>query len=276
MSLNQLHRKNITSLYCMVFYALMLFKWWNGLFLYQLKPIIFDTRFDMVTWALMETGLHQFIIQHPFSWYLMDILFYCMPVVYWLVYLKNKRLAPIAAVVMLVTNWVYIQVYTLYPASSIESFMAWLLFPIAFIPSRLRTFYYIIQCLRYFFLYLLISAGLWKIVQAGIFNPDQMSGVLLYQHKEFLASSPGYWLSRFFYWLINHSRVSYLLYLAGTLLELCFIAGFFTKKFDRWLIYAFVTFLLFDLFIMRIYYWELIPFVIVLLYSRYKRPSALR
>ena len=109
----------------------------------------------------------------------------------------------------------------------------------------------------------------------GAFNAVQMSGVLLYQHKEFLTSSPDHWLSHFFYWIINHPLVGYLIYLLGTLLELLFLSGFFTRKFDRILLYAFILFLLLDLFLMRIYYWELSPFMITLLYSRYRRPTSL-
>ncbi len=274
MSLNQQHRKNIVAFYCLLFYALMLFKWWSGLFLYQFRPEIFNTRFDLVSWFLMNTGLHQWLINQSLRWVLFDVAFYILPLFYWLAFLKNSKLARAVALVMLIVNWIYIQCYTLFPTNSIESYTCWLLFPILFLTSRLRSFFFVLQGLRYYFLFIFASAGTWKIIQLGIFNADQMSGVLLYQHKEFLTSSPGYWLTNFFYWLINHPFWGYLLYLAGTLTELFFIAGFFTKKPDRWLISAFIVFVVLDLFIMRIYYWELAPFLITLYYSRYRRPSA--
>ena len=276
MSINQQHRKNIIALYCIIFYALMIFKWWGGLFLYQLSPIIYQTRFDFFTWQLMQTGLHTWLMHHEGGRYLMDGLFYSMPFLYWLTHRTNQARATVVAIIMLVVNWVYIQCYTLYPTSSIESFIGWLLFPLLFITISLRSFYFMLQGLRYFFLFLFASAGLWKLVQQGAFNVQQMSGVLLYQHKEFLTSSPNYWLTHFFYWIINHPMVGYIMYLLGTLLELMFITGFFTRKFDRILLYAFILFLILDFFLMRIYYWELSPFIITLLYSRYKRPTVLR
>ena len=275
MSINQQHRKNIIALYCIIFYALMIFKWWSGLFLYQLNPIIYQTRFDFFTWQFMQTGLHTWLIQHKGGLYLMDALFYSMPLLYWFIFSKNQVWATVIAIIMLVVNWVYIQCYTLFPTSSIESFIGWLLFPVLFIPTSLRSFYFLLNGLRYFFLFLFASAGLWKLVQQGAFNAVQMSGVLLYQHKEFLTSSPDHWLSHFFYWIINHPLVGYLIYLLGTLLELLFITGFFTRRLDRILLYAFILFLLLDLFLMRIYYWELSPFMITLLYSRYRRPTSL-
>ncbi len=276
MSINQLHRRNIIAWYCIIFYALMLFKWWSGLLLYQIQPALFNTRFDVFTWGFMQTGIHQRLMMHKAGWYILDGLFYSLPAFYWVADKKLKRLTVMVAVLMLLVNWLYIQCYTLYPSSSIESFMAWLLFPVLFITTRLRSFFYVLHCLRFFFLFLLTSAGLWKVVQMGVFNREQMSGVLLYQHKEFLTSSPGYWLSTKFYYLVNHPRVSFLLYLVATLVELSFFIGFFTKKYDRFLLAFFILFLLSDLFLMRIYYWELIPFVLTLLYSKFKRPSALR
>ena len=276
MSINELHRKNIVALYCIIFYALLLFKWWGGLFLYQLEPVIYQTRFDFFTWQFMQTGLHTWLLNHRGGLYLLDALFYSMPLMYWLLYRKSPLWSTVIAIIMLVINWVYIQCYTLYPTSSIESFIGWLLFPVLFITTSLRSFYFVLHALRYFFLFLFASAGLWKLVQQGIFNVDQMSGVLLYQHKEFLTSAPDYWLTHFFYWMINHPLVGYLIYVLGTLLELSFLTGFFTRKFDRILLYAFILFLLLDLFLMRIYYWELSPFMITLIYSRYRRHSALK
>ena len=254
----------------------MIFKWWGGLFLYQLEPIFYQTRFDFFTWQFMQTGLHTWLLHHRGELYLLDALFFTMPLLYWLLYRRSQLWGTVIAIIMLVVNWVYIQCYTLYPTNSIESFIGWLLFPVLFITTSLRSFYFLLNGLRYFFLFLFASAGLWKLVQQGVFNVDQMSGVLLYQHKEFLTSAPDHWLSHFFYWIINHPIVGYVIYLSGTLLELLFLTGFFTRRFDRILLYAFVLFLLLDLFLMRIYYWELCPFMITLLYSRYRRPSALR
>jgi hypothetical protein len=130
--------------------------------------------------------------------------------------------------------------------------------------------------LRYFFLFFFASAGIWKLVQHGAFNSEQMSGILLYQHKEFLTSSPEKWYSYFIYWLINNQGTSYFLYLAGTVIELLFIFGFFTKKFDKWLIGGFLLFLCFNAVIMRIHYWEMTPFLLTLLFSRFSLPDERR
>ncbi|HEX8462232.1 MAG TPA: hypothetical protein VF623_12415, partial [Segetibacter sp.] len=187
-------------------------------------------------------------------------------------YFINMNLARITALTMLIINFTYIQCYTLYPTNSIEGYIAWLLFPVLFIVIRLSDFYYILHALRYFFLFFFASAGIWKFVQGGIFNVDQMSGILLYQHKEYLISSPDNWYSSFIYWLVKHSTISFLLYAGATVLELSFFIGFFTIKKDHLLAAAFILFLMLDVLFMRISYFEITPFLLTLLYSKYTPP----
>jgi hypothetical protein len=241
-----------------------------GKMLERLAPV----PIELVTWLLMKTGLHQWLLKNPAGWIAFDIAFYSMPFLYLLACKKSTRLASKVAVIMLLVNWTYIQCYTLYPTSSIDGFIAWLLFPCLLMAVNLKTFYFILHALRFFFLFFFVSAAMWKFVQGGIFNTEQMSGVLLYQHKEYLVSSPGFWYTSFIYWLVNHRHTSYLLYAGATVLELFFAAGFFTKKLDRFLVCACILFLVTDLLLMRIPYWEITPFLITLVFSKYTLPSS--
>lgn len=273
MQLTQKHRDSFVIWFCILFYLLMIYKWVNGLFLYQLEPHIFNTRFDFTTWLLMNTGIHKWLINNPAGCLTMDITFYISPLLYLILYKKNQKSSLIFAGVMLVINFTYLQCYTLFPANSIESFTAWLLFPLLLIMPTISSFYFVLNGLRYFFLFVLSSAAIWKFVQMGIFNPQEMSGVLLYQHKEFLVSSPNTFYTTFIYWLVNHPTISFGLYAIATGLELIFLVGFINKKTDNYLILLFLIFLVMDLIIMRIPYWELSPFVLTLIFGRFNRPT---
>ncbi len=221
----------------------------------------------------MQSGLHIWLLDNPVGWLLFDGIFYLLPLVYLAAFLSYKKWAPGVALLMLVCNWIYVQAYTLYPANSIESFTAWLLFPLLFLPVNLRSFYFVLHALRYYFLFFFASAAAWKFVQGGIFHFDQMSGVLLFQHKDYLATSPGDWYSACIYWFINHPAISYLLYAVATVCELFFAVGFFTRKLDRWLAFIFLLFLLSDSLIMRIPYWEITPFALTFFFSRHTIPG---
>lgn len=273
MPLTELQRRRVIQAFCLVFYLLMLLKLYNGLFLFQLKPFLFNNRFDLAAWLLMKTGMHKWLLNNWFGWIMFDAAFYALPVLYLFAYKKSMRLASAVAIAMLPVNWFYIQCYTLYPSVSIEGSIAWLLFPFLFIAADLKTFYFILQGLRFFFLYFFTSAVVWKLVQGGFFNMSQMSGILLFQHKEYLTSSPMTWYSIFIYWLIKHPFTSYCLYFIATVLEAVFVIGFFTRKYDSWLIAATVLFLFADYFFMRIPYWEVAPFIITLLFSKYSLPE---
>ena len=244
---------------------LMLYKWLNGLFLYQLQPSFFYTRQDLVTWLFMQTGLHQWLLNNKPGWILFDALFYSMPLLYFLSFKYFKKASAAIAVCMLIVNWCYVQCYTLYPSNSIEGHIAWLLFPVILVAANPKTFSLLFQGLRYFFIFFVASAGVWKLAQGGLFSPSQMSGVLLFQHNQLLTGSPAYWQSLLILYFIQNPHLSYLLYLSATLLELFFFTGFFTKKYDRLLVLLFLLFLIMNFLIMRMPYFEIAPLLLTLL-----------
>jgi hypothetical protein len=211
----------------------------------------------------MRTGIHQWLLNNNTGCVLFDGLFYSAPLLL-LATLHSRKINIPVVIYMLTVNWVYVQCYTLYPTNSIEGHVAWLLFPMIFFFTNEKTFLLLFHGLRYFFLFIMVSAGLWKFVQGGIFHIDQMSGVLLYQHQELLTNSPGFWQTNLIWYLVQHREISYLLYAAACLVEISFIIGFFTKKYDRYLAIAFFIFLLMDYIVMRIAYFEWLPFIITL------------
>lgn len=272
MQIKDTYRSKIIAWYCIIFYLLMIYKWANGMFLYQLQPYFFYIRPDLITWLFMQTGLHKWLLNNYYGCVLFDVAFYVTPLLFFCVYRNMKKFTSVAAIFMLCINWIYVQCYTLYPSNSIEGHVAWLLFPIIFIPKKEETFLLLFEGLRYFFLFLFGSAGIWKIAQYGLFHTDEMSGVLLYQHKELLTNSADYWYSNVIMYLINHPLLSYLLYLSSALLEFFFIVGFFTKRYDKYLLAAFVMFLLMNHLIMRIPYYEVAPFILTLLFKQATKP----
>jgi len=264
MQLKANRRYAIIVLYCMLFYALLLYKIYNGMLLYQMQPAFFYTRPDVFTWLFMQTGLHQWLLNNAGGCLLFDVLFYTAPAIYFLHYRNSRPTAYVSGIYMLLVNWLYVQCYTLYATNSIEGHLAWLLFPVVFLPKKEEGFALLLDGLRYFFLFFFASAGLWKLRQGGVFNTSEMAGILLNQHKELLTNSPLYWQSRFIVWLVQHQLVSYMLYVSATVMELLFIVGFFTKKFDKALLVLFLVFLVMDYLVMRIPYFEVAPLLLTL------------
>lgn len=238
--------------------------------MYQVQPLFFYTREDLFTWVFMQTGLHQWLLSNDAGWYFFDLIFYTAPLQLLIATYRWQKTIPAFAFYMLIVNWIYIQCYTLYPTTSIEGYTPWLLFPVAFMFCNEKTFSLLIDALRYFFLFFMFSAGSWKFIQGGILNIQEMSGVLLYQHSHQLTNSPSYWQTDFYYWLIQHETISWLLYAGANVIELIFIVGFFTKKYDRMLAALFIIFLIADYFIMRIPYFEMLPFLLTMQLNKFE------
>lgn len=96
------------------------------------------------------------------------------------------------------------------------------------------------------------------------------------QHKEFLVTSAGSLHADLLYGLINHPSISFAIYWMGILVESVFVIGFFTRRFDRWLAGLFLLFLLFDYLVMRIPYFEVMPFLLTLLFAEHKNTRPLQ
>ena len=254
-----------------LFYCLSVYKLLTGMWLFQLQPFEFMAKKDVTGWWFMQTGLHQWLLNNRAGTILMDTLFYSFPFVYWLFYRWKRACVALVAVGWLVVNWLYIQAYVLFPTNSIEGHIAWLFLPVLFaFGNHLERFYYVMHAIRYYFLFFFATAAIWKIRQGGLFNVEQMSAILLSQHKVFLVGWPEHWFTGLVYYLVEHKWLSFSLYLSATLLELTFITGFFYKKYDRILFGLFVLFLLFDFIVMRIPYFEVLPIATILLVSGYK------
>ncbi len=273
MQFNQHHRNAISQWYVILLTALFIGMWWNGMLLSQIQPAFFTNKLDVSTWLLMRTGLHQATLSNKPLCIIFDAVLLMLPIIYLAFYKLQSRWQYAFAWCLLIFTFVYYQCYTLYPTTSIEGYIGYFLMPLLFTCMSLKRFYFTLHFLRYVFLFFFLSAGLWKLRSGGFFNMEQMSGVLLMQHKEYLVSSPDALLSHLYSWLIDHKLISWCLYAASTFFELSFAIGFFTKKFDRWLIWLFVIFLLMDMLVMRIYYFDMAVMLLTLVYSKWGEPN---
>jgi hypothetical protein len=154
-----------------------------------------------------------------------------------------------------------------------QGFMSWILIPFILSATSSRSFYYNLHMVRILFITMFVAAAVEKIASGAVFNVEQMSGILLKQHGVYLISSNGDRFTQFVYYLVNHTTTAFVFYITGTLAELLFVVGLFTRKFDRLLIIVFCTFLLADYFVMQIYYFIWLVFTGCFYFSAFTRPG---
>jgi hypothetical protein len=92
------------------------------------------------------------------------------------------------------------------------------------------------QALRYYTLFIFVSAFLWKLCRLTFLNKDH--GLLIMKNNltSYIYYHPDSFFSDMYHWLFQYPGITNALYISGVILEGVFIIGFFTKKYDFWLL----------------------------------------
>ncbi len=117
--------------------------------------------------------------------------------------------------------------------------------------------------LRYYVLFAMSSAGIWKLSRGGAFVSGQMSEILKRQHIDYLISYPDNTYTHFIQFLINNIQIADIIWWTALSIELFFLIGFLTKRLDGLLGYLFLLFFVGDYLIMDINFIEFCIFAIV-------------
>jgi hypothetical protein len=179
------------------------------------------------------------VVHHSFLRILFDTLYFLLPTLLVLAILANSKFQYFIAVLNSIFNFIYALLLSLLSFYSIEGFVGWILLPLIFAFKNEMGFYYALNSVRYIFLLIFFSAGVWKIRAGGIFNLEQMSGILAMQHVTYIAGNTEDWFTKTIKYLIVHNKLSYILYLSAAMAAVSFFIDFCAKKFDKLLIIIF-------------------------------------
>ncbi len=218
----------------------------------------------------MLSNLQHALINHKWIRVLFDVVYITLPILLTYSFVKDKTIHKPIAIATAFFSFLYCLMFSTLSVVSIEVYVAWMLVPLLFYTTTTKGFYFLMHSLRIVFIIIFFSASLWKLFTAAVFNETQMSAVLLVQHTNYLASANNDFFGNIILYLIKHTGFAYTLYLGAFCIEFIFAIGFFTKKFDRYLILLFCLFLTFDYLIMGINYFLWLPFVGCLYFSTYE------
>jgi len=251
-------RNLLLGFYFLFYYAVLLGLFLDDRLLVQYRPIFFNYNRDLTELFLIATGLPRWMIVHPASFAIADVAAFLLPLPL-LVYVGRKgRFSAIAGVVFLLTVVLYLLLADIFWQVHYEPFVLFLLLPLAWTTNRPARFYALLTACRYYVLYIFVSAAVWKLARGAVFNSQEMSRILLLHHTDLLTGPCTSLTCRTYGWLIGHPAMSQALYIGSALLEGSFLTGFFTRRWDRWLIALAVVFVIADLFLMRIPYWTIL------------------
>jgi hypothetical protein len=134
----------------------------------------------------------------------------------------------------------------------------------AFLFSNRERFGYALLFCRFLFCFMMLSAGLWKVVRGGLWYPDQIHALLISHNLYSLTETVNSWRMNLIHFLIQHKLVAHLLWVAMIAMELVFLFGFITFKRDKWLFLAFALFVAGGWFFFHIFNFENLAFFLTL------------
>jgi len=261
----RLQKKVITAYFAFFYYTIFAFFFMDHALLSQVNPILFHYNRDLSELALIAAGVPQYMVRHPGSFRVADILLYALPLFQLFYYFRKGKFSRVLGILFSLFLALYLLLLNIFVQVHMEPYTIYLLLSLAFLTSSEEGLQGVLAFCRYYFLYIFFSAAVWKLARGALFNMEEMSNILLLQHHDLLSQDCSSLNCNTYRTLIAHPALSYTLYLAGWLLEAFFAVGFFTRKFDRWLIFFAFLFFVADELVMRIAYWPILVGVIPLL-----------
>jgi hypothetical protein len=241
-----------------LFFAAWLLAWLYRLqshvLLHQMEaPVWFNAHVDVVYWLVHLLQLPQLVTTNYFLAAILDALLLIIPIL-GLIRPQNRLYAILFAVFFLP----YYFAFNTFGLKHTHCLTGFLLVPIAFWPQNGRGRQLVWEGLRYYSCWIFVSAFLWKLKRGYFFAYAHGQAILQSTRADYLAEHSETTLGRFLLWLLSCPDLLYAMMVCGGLLQGVFLIGFFTKRFDKWLVMLTVVFHLSNYFLFDIVFFELL------------------
>lgn len=214
---------------------------------------------NVIYHLFIKTGIPVLILSSHTISVLFDLCLFGLPVLF----LFTQR--NVFAVVFTSVAVIYFLVFNMVTAHFYHGFFAVIIISVPFWSKNEIRFKLLWEGARYYLLYVFASAALWKILRGSVFYQQQLSNILKHQQLDLLLQQPQSYLAHWVQYLITHPEITHLVLVANVVVQLCFLVGFFTKKFDSLLFVLSIIFCAANYFVMGITSTELLVLNLTLL-----------
>lgn len=121
------------------------------------------------------------------------------------------------------------------------------------------------ELVRMYAVFSYASAGFWKFFRDVWNLPGHFALIVKVDALAYLAQHPDTWLAKVLSWLIIHPAQLDNMMVLSSFIQLSFVIGFFTKRFDKYFLLYALTFHLLSLLLLRAYFFEFAAILITLL-----------
>lgn len=227
--------------------AILLNRFFSRALLPQIGNALTNSNQQEFVYAVMsKLNLVTFFLNHHWVSALFDISLFFTPVFF---LFSGKRIFSIAFTVLVTF---YFLAFNVTAFHHYHGLFAIVVISIPFWTKNKTRFHLLWEAVRYYWLYVFSSAAIWKILRGSVFYRDQLSNILKQQQLDLLLQQPGGMQARFIQHLISNPEVSHAVLLLNVAVQLFFVVGFFTKKFDLVLFVLAIVFCVANYFVMNI------------------------
>jgi len=247
MKIAELNRSVVVRGIFIVYLICFIFKFHQAGFAFQFaKPLMMYPSINVTYWLFLLLKIPQFIVSNLWAAIASDLILVgsCIALI---VYPKKYFLA----ILFTIFNWLNYMEFCLvnvYQPSVIGPLI--MSFPALF-KSDFK-FSLTFWAIRYWACFLYFEAGILKFIKGSIFHHQHMvNSVKTSMPLYFVQTQENTLRLSFKYFLIDNPGFAHLVFIAAAVLELCFLIGFFTRKFDWLLLGLFLVFHVANEFVMN-------------------------
>jgi hypothetical protein len=210
----------------------LVWSFFSGNLLHQLQePVIKYPYVDLTYWVMHWFGIPEFITGHFWVAGLFDLALFAFCILS-LLY-PERRLFIWSFIVL---YFVYFITFNTFGTHHTNHKIGWLMIAVPFTAVNYKTFNFLWKGLRYFLLFIWTDAFLWKFFRLSWLHADQGLLILKKNAAALLYYEPNSWKAGLYQWALQHPGWVNGAYLAGVIMEGLFIIGFFTRRYDRYLL----------------------------------------
>lgn len=239
----------------------LLWRWNDHAMLSQLEgPVLGNVYKDLTFWLFQGLGVQSTLTGHRMVGLAFDVVLTASAAL--AVVFPHRVIFPrIYSVAILA----YFITHTTYANHHYRPIIGLLVAGLPFLFRSLERTTFMLQAVRYYILFVYTSAGAYKVLRGSWMVHDQMTGIIENTQLELLLAHPDGWHAQLFTWLLLHEWAGWALFFLATVLELTFIIGFFTRRWDVLLFCTAITLHIGFFFTMDFFAFELIVLDLTLL-----------
>jgi hypothetical protein len=229
----------------------LIFFYFNHSLLSQLEePVLIYPESDNSFWLLHIFRLPQLILKHHWFALAFDIFLFAFVVA--VIIVPGEVIFSRFVIIGLWAS------YICYCSAAGKHYaqIGYVLTPIPFLAIGKMRFSLLWEGLRYWVCFLYLSAGIYKVYYGGFGYGADMSHILQQENATwFIFNQHGLQADTIKY-LIGHPGMSQFFFRFTTIIDLTLAIGFFTRRFDKWLLLGLIFFHLGNLFLLHISFVE--------------------